>query len=77
MPQGESFNGLIARVEQWLQAMVNLHQPVDSSVLAVVTHAGVIRALAVICQGATIAQALSVSAPFGGVLAFEYPSAGK
>lgn len=77
MPKGESFAQLIARVEQWLARCVSRKEGEANKPLVAVTHAGVIRALAVICGGASVEQALNVKAPFASVHVFEYASSGK
>ncbi|WP_054114009.1 histidine phosphatase family protein [Marinagarivorans algicola] len=77
MPNGESFAQVIARVERWLASCISDDEREANNPLVAVTHAGVIRALAVICGGASVKQALNLKAPFASVHVFEYASSGK
>lgn len=67
MPSGESFAQLVARVKAWLDEALVTAVAVKKEHLIIVTHAGVIRALRVLCEGISPEQALQKSAAFGSV----------
>lgn len=69
-PNGESFDGLINRVEQWLTEI--RRSPVSE--LMVFTHAGVIKSLHVLLLGQSSEQAAAFCVPHHQPVSFTLPS---
>lgn len=69
-PNGESFDELINRVEQWLTEI--RHSPVNE--LMVFTHAGVIKSLHVLLLGESFEQAAALCVPHHQPVSFTLPS---
>lgn len=62
-PQGESFNGLSARVSQFTQEKLGSGGP-----SLIITHGGVIRAMLVILQLADAQKVFDISIPYGQII---------
>jgi alpha-ribazole phosphatase len=67
-PNGESFAELVARVKSFLEEL----EPVEKEQIALVTHAGVIRALMVLLQYKSAEEAFNMSLKYGQIIHFDY-----
>ena len=69
-PGGESFKALIRRVALWRRDACLRAREQGLDHVAAVSHAGVIKAMAVLCNGVSVAQALAMQVPYAEVLHF-------
>lgn len=67
-PNGESFAELVARVKSFLDEL----EPIENERIAIITHAGVIRALMVLLQQKSAEEAFNTPLKYGQIVHFDY-----
>ena len=69
-PEGESFEHLIRRVALWRRDAIAQAKAQGLHHIAAVTHAGVIKAMAVLCNGTNVSEALALQVPYAQVVRY-------
>ena len=69
-PNGESFNDLIRRVALWRRDAIAQAKAKGLNHIAAVAHAGVIKAMAILCDGIDVNEALSMQVPHATVICY-------